>query len=183
MKITKRNIDEWVERFMNGETTHEEEQAIYRFFRTANVPKHLRGQIPMFAWYEAGMPGTPEEFLVRRKKKTFHMPLIVWSAGIAAGIVIVLGLAWIGWDKYKEMSAEWKCYEGSYVVIDGKRISDIKKIMPYIQETLDEADRLEKCLVDQEISFCVMNEEDIEKSLVDAVSDEEMRKAIQEALK
>lgn len=183
MKITKRNIDMWLERFMNGETTHEEEQSIYRFFRKGNVPKRLRTQIPMFAWYEAGMPGSPEDFLTKKGKRSVRIPLIVWSAGIAASIVIVLGLAWIGWDKYQEMSAEWKCYEGSYVVIDGKRVSDIKKIMPYIQETLDEAERMEKCLAEQETSLYAGAEDEIGQSLMDEVPDEEMREAIQEALK
>lgn len=183
MKVARRNIDEWVERFMNGETTNEEEQAIYRFFRSGNVPKHLREQIRMFAWYEAGMPGKPEDFPMPKEKRHIHIPLVVWSAGIAASVVIVLGLGWMAWDKYKEMSAEWKCYEGSYVVINGKRIADVKRIMPYIQETLEEADRMEKCLAEQDVTFYAITEEDLEQELMDDVPDEEMRQAIQEALK
>jgi hypothetical protein len=63
--------------------------------------------------------------------------------GIAAMLVIGIGLGILsGLDK--DMDDEWSCYEGSYVMINGKRITDEKKIMPIILETLSEAERMEK---------------------------------------
>ena len=56
MELTNKNITDYIDRFMEGETTNEEEQAIYRYFRSADVPKHLEAYKPMFAWYEQGMP-------------------------------------------------------------------------------------------------------------------------------
>ena len=34
MELDKRNIEEYINRFLEGETTNAEEQAIYRFFHT-----------------------------------------------------------------------------------------------------------------------------------------------------
>jgi len=42
MEVTKNNIEEYIHRFMEGETTNAEEQAIYRYFRTEEVPEHLK---------------------------------------------------------------------------------------------------------------------------------------------
>lgn len=41
MELDKRNIEEYINRFLEGETTNAEEQAIYRFFHTGDVPSHL----------------------------------------------------------------------------------------------------------------------------------------------
>ena len=145
MELTNKNIEEYIHRFMEGETTNAEEQAIYRFFRSGDVPEHLKVYAPMFAWYEEGMPEEKKEMPITTKTKTFWkgIPLGVWSMGIAAMLVVGIGLGILsGLDK--EMDDEWSCYEGSYVMINGKRITDEKKIMPIILETLAEAERMEK---------------------------------------
>lgn len=145
MELTNKNIEEYIHRFMEGETTNAEEQAIYRFFRSGDVPEHLKVYAPMFAWYEEGMPEEKKEIPFTTKTKTFRkrIPLGVWSMGIAAMLVVGIGLGILsGLDK--DMDDEWSCYEGSYVMINGKRITDEKKIMPIILETLAEAERMEK---------------------------------------
>ena len=145
MDLTNKNIEEYIHRFMEGETTNAEEQAIYRFFRSGDVPEHLKVYAPMFAWYEEGMPEEKKEMPIETKTKTFwkRIPLGVWSMGIAAMLVIGIGLGILsGLDN--DMDDEWSCYEGSYVMINGKRITDEKKIMPIILETLAEAERMEK---------------------------------------
>ena len=72
-------------------------------------------------------------------KESFYqrIPIAVWSAGIAAMMVIALGLGFIFYSENQaDGSGEWSCYEGSYVEVGGKRISDVKQIMPCIIETL-----------------------------------------------
>lgn len=170
MELDKRNIEEYINRFLEGETTNAEEQAIYRFFHTGDVPSHLMGYAPMFAWYEGGMQGEPgmsqpdgqEEVAGGKRsekipvvgKEGFYqrIPVAVWSAGIAAMMVIALGLGLIFYSENQAGgSGEWSCYEGSYVEVGGKRISDVKQIMPCIIETLEEAERVEKLA--QELSL------------------------------
>lgn len=142
MEITNKNIEEYIQRFMEGETTNAEEQAIYRFFHTEVVPEHLKPYADMFAWYEEGMP---EEKLPTPQARPLwkRIPLELWSMGIAAMLVIGIGLG-IVLSFGDSTNEEWSCYEGSYVEVNGKRITDVKTIMPIILETLAEAEAIEK---------------------------------------
>ena len=142
MEVTKNNIEEYIHRFMEGETTNAEEQAIYRFFRTEEVPEHLKPYTEMFAWYEEGMP---EEELSKPKAQALwkRIPLEIWSTGIAAMLVIGIGLGIVlSFDN--KPCEEWACYEGSYVEVNGKRITDIETILPIILETLKRAEEIEQ---------------------------------------
>ena len=145
MELTNKNIEEYIHRFMEGETTNAEEQAIYCFFRSGDVPEHLKVYAPMFVWYEEGMPEEKKGIPITTKTNTFwkRIPLGVWSMGVAVMLVIGIGLGVLsGLDK--DMEDEWSCYEGSYVEVNGKRITDVKEIMPIILETMAEAERMEK---------------------------------------
>ena len=141
MEVTKNNIEEYIRRFMEGETTNAEEQAIYRFFRTEEVPEHLKPYTEMFTWYEEGMP---EEELSKPKAQPLwkRIPLEIWSTGIAAMLVIGIGLG-IVLSFGDNQHEDWSCYEGSYVEVDGKRITDIETILPIILETLKGAEEIE----------------------------------------
>lgn len=142
MEVTKNNIEEYIRRFMEGETTNAEEQAIYRFFRTEEVPEHLKPYTEMFAWYEEGMP---EEELSKPKTQPLwkRIPLEIWSTGIAAMLVVGIGLG-IVLSFGDNQHEDWSCYEGSYVEVDGKRITDIETILPIILETLKGAEEIEQ---------------------------------------
>lgn len=142
MEVTKNNIEEYIHRFMEGETTNAEEQAIYRFFRTEEVPEHLKPYTEMFTWYEEGMP---EEELSKPKTQPLwkRIPLEIWSTGIAAMLVVGIGLG-IVLSFGDNQHEDWSCYEGSYVEVDGKRITDIETILPIILETLKGAEEIEQ---------------------------------------
>ncbi len=139
MEVTKKNIEQYIARFLDGETTNAEEQAIYRFFRMEEVPEHLRAYAPMFAWYEGGMQGEPQPVSAsvpaKRKPLFARIPMAVWSAGIAAMLVVTLGLGLLlSSDSGEALPEGWECYEGSYIIVNGKRITDLKQIMPFILE-------------------------------------------------
>ena len=142
MEVTKNNIEEYIHRFMEGETTNAEEQAIFRFFHTGEVPEHLKSYTEMFAWYEEGMP---EEELSKPKTQPLwkRIPLEIWSTGIAAMLVVGIGLG-IVLSFGDNQHEDWSCYEGSYVEVDGKRITDIETILPIILETLKGAEEIEQ---------------------------------------
>ena len=142
MEVTKNNIEEYIRRFMEGETTNAEEQAIYRFFRTEEVQEHLKPYTEMFTWYEEGMP---EEELSKPKTQPLwkRIPLEIWSTGIAAMLVVGIGLG-IVLSFGDNQHEDWSCYEGSYVEVDGKRITDIETILPIILETLKGAEEIEQ---------------------------------------
>ena len=144
MILTRENIEEYITRFMEGETTNEEERAIYHFFRSEEVPEHLKVYAPMFAWYEDGMPEEQAAVALKTSRR-FHLPVEIWCIGIAATIAVVVGLGTLlFWDKDNNELDEWACYEGSYIEVRGKRITNVKQILPSILETLNEADRIEQ---------------------------------------
>lgn len=150
MELTSKNIEEYIHRFMEGETNRMEEEAIYRFFHTADIPEHLKVYAPMFAWYEAGMPEdkgcveAEKPVPVKKRDKIWkRIPLGIWSMGIAAMLVVGIGLGTLYCVDHDKSEA-WMCYEGSYVSVNGKCITDVEQLMPCILETLAEADRIEK---------------------------------------
>lgn len=143
MEVTKNNIEEYIRRFLEGETTNAEEQAIYRFFRTGEVPEHLKPYTEMFVWYDEGMPEEQQQPQPKAQPVWKRIPLELWSMGIAAMLVIGIGLGVVlsfGDGQHED----WSCYEGSYVEVNGKRITDIETIMPIILETLAEAEAIER---------------------------------------
>ena len=78
-------------------------------------------------------------------------------------MVIALGLGFIFYSENQaDGSGEWSCYEGSYVEVGGKRISDVKQIMPCIIETLEKAERVEK-LAQERVEEIHRSEKEIEE--------------------
>ena len=63
-KMTAMQIQQLIDKYMNGQTTVDEEQLIARYFRTAtDVPDSLKPYRDMFAYFDEGMPlGTLPEF-------------------------------------------------------------------------------------------------------------------------
>lgn len=62
--MTAMQIQQLIDKYMNGQTTVDEEQLIARYFRTAtDVPDTLKPYRDMFAYFDEGMPlGTLPEF-------------------------------------------------------------------------------------------------------------------------
>ena len=62
--MTAMQIQQLIDKYMNGQTTVDEEQLIARYFRTAtDVPDSLKPYRDMFAYFDDGMPlGTLPEF-------------------------------------------------------------------------------------------------------------------------
>lgn len=63
-KMTAMQIQQLIDKYMNGQTTVDEEQLIARYFRTAtDVPDTLKPYRDMFAYFDEGMPlGALPEF-------------------------------------------------------------------------------------------------------------------------
>ncbi|MDO4181272.1 MAG: hypothetical protein Q4D36_08300, partial [Bacteroidales bacterium] len=100
-----------------------------------------------------------------QKRARLHIPMIAWSAGVAAMIVVALGLGFLFYtDSGKSglSSDEWSCYEGSYIEVGGKRITDVKQILPCIIETLEEAERMEQ-LAQERMDEIYRSEEEIQE--------------------
>lgn len=120
-----------IERFLNGETTLAEEQSLYDYFQRQEVDKEFEQYQEMFRWYANGMP---EEVLEKKSKnrKAIAMRMKWAFIGIAASLLILVG---VGVKKYQKLQEEYAIYEGSYIVRDGKKMTDIKEILPELKAT------------------------------------------------
>ena len=121
--ITNRTARQYIDKFMDGATSNAEEQALYAYFRTHNVPQELQPYREMFAYYEAGMPDellpapVPLSEARPRRRKLWRF------ASMAAAACL---LAWIGFagKRYYDWQEFVHTYEGSYMIVKGKRVED-----------------------------------------------------------
>ena len=136
--INKHNASQWMERFLNGETTCEEEHALFRYFEQDELPAELVKYKKMMAWYGAGLR-MPES-----DQKMKSPEISIWSprymAVVAASIVaiVTLGVTFMVKDEmdkgYPENNEMYADYQGSYVVINGYRNDNLAQILPVVQE-------------------------------------------------
>lgn len=107
-KMTAMQIQQLIDKYMNGQTTVDEEQLIARYFRTAtDVPDTLKPYRDMFAYFDEGMPlGTLPEFdgssgladtrvapdsskVVARRRHSLRMAAW-WSGAVAVAAAVAL---------------------------------------------------------------------------------------------
>lgn len=140
----KKYMEQQVRRFLEGRTTCREEQELYARFAAGDVPRSLRRHTEMFAWYAGGMK-EDELPAPHAPKPTLRLRLrIVAAASLGA---IVLGLGAYGMARYHERQELYARYEGSFIIRNGKKITDLEKILPELQraerEALREEDKLQ----------------------------------------
>ena len=84
--ITKKNVRNYIEKFLDGETSNAEEQALYDFFKNEDVPQSLQEYAPMFAWYDGKMEEDPRRLIEenRRQSRIIRIRLVRWSIAAAA---------------------------------------------------------------------------------------------------
>lgn len=107
-KMTAMQIQQLIDKYMNGQTTIDEEQLIARYFRTAtDVPDSLKPYRDMFAYFDEGMPlGTLPEFdgsagqadtrvapdsnmVVAPRRRSLRIAAW-WSGAVAAAVALLL---------------------------------------------------------------------------------------------
>ena len=143
MNIDKHNVKVYINRFLDGETSNAEEEALYRFFSGNDVPRRLRKYKPMFDWYADGM----KEPLPQKHSVRLHPMLAKICA--AASIVLAFGVGFGIYQHYQE-SKLYDCYEGSYIIRDGEKITDIKKILPELRRTTEMAAQQERAVMSEQ---------------------------------
>lgn len=116
------NIEELLNKYFEGETTCEEERELRRFFTRGIVPEHLQIYRPMFGFLNEenrqSKTAVPE---VPRTSVPLHRHLLYIFSGMAAGILLILGIA--GLNRHINTSSA-----ANYVIIDGKCYTDAKLV-------------------------------------------------------
>ncbi|MBR5552142.1 MAG: hypothetical protein IKV83_09545 [Muribaculaceae bacterium] len=130
--IDDNNIKIWLNRFFDGETTCEEERELFSYFRQKNILLEVEQYREMMLWYDAGLQVSQKNAIEENNvKNRWFMSQYI---SIAASIVIVLtvGFSYIKQNLHnKEL---YEIYEGSYIIENGVRNTDLSEILPILQE-------------------------------------------------
>ena len=160
----QKHIEDLLERFFDGQTSNVEEQELYAFFNSPGVPEALRSYQSVFAYFETGIK---EEFSGQTDEagRTSLKSSGKFWLWIGIGVAVSL-LFFLVYSQDFDRPASFTPYEGSYIVRNGVRITDMKEILPELEYSLREVklqqekaeqiarqvNRKEKLLRDREIN-------------------------------
>lgn len=150
-------IRQLIERFFEGDTTLAEEQWLYDFFKqTQDLPEELEAYRETFLDFDAIALGETSAIELSMAEPAVKLPMVeqpvssappkyrrwwILVAGIAAMVAIVAGAVWT-FQTYQGIQLE-NLYGGSYMIVDGQRIDNLREILPQIKSTLSLADAIE----------------------------------------
>lgn len=154
-----------IDKFFGGGTTLAEERRLYAYFSRGNVAEDLVKYRELFASF-ASLPEKQDVRPLRGLRRLI--------AGVAASVVLVVaGYAAWNFYEYRQLDAR---YAGSYVIVDGKRIDNLREIRPMIESALADARNIERTAAEQPQAA------DIEQELLERISDPEEYARIKELL-
>ncbi len=140
MSIKKhKDIERLIARFLDGDTTNAEEQRLYSYFAGRHVARRLLKYKPMFCWYAAGMAGPLPNAMAAQAARPRLVPLWAKAAACAAAAVLIVAGATVAYLRHACTERLYATYEGSYIVRGGKKLTDIKAIMPELRRIEREA--------------------------------------------
>ena len=112
-EIYMQTIQEKIRR--KGQTSCDEERELRRFFTQENIPESLQVYRPLFACLDQEAKAFQKES-IPAKKLSFRRRFIYMTGGIAAGLLLLIGIA--GTQRYLHATPD------NYVIIDGKQYTD-----------------------------------------------------------
>lgn len=127
-----KHIEDLLERFFDGMTTNEEEQQLYSFFAGSDVPEHLHSYKPVFGYFESGLAEELDHSEEKRDSVKLRLPGRKWwvaGLSIAATLLILLSVSPLLLNE----SRTFDPFEGSYIIQNGERITDMDQIRPELE--------------------------------------------------
>lgn len=133
--MKQEDIKHLVDKFFDGETSLEEESRLYAYFRQEPLPASLQPYRELFAGLQAVSLPPADQLQARRR------PLLLrWAVAAAASLLVFITAAGL-WQQHSEQLLA-RQYEGSYMIVNGRRIDNLSEMKPTIEQTLAEADRI-----------------------------------------
>lgn len=138
-----------MERFFSADTTLAEERQLRDYFASGAVADDLAPLAEMMGWYSSLKQGAwapspaknkaplPETEAVAPQA---HAPAkgnrVNWwtrVSAVAASVALIIALAWSMSLSSGAESAEYLAYQGSYVIINGQKITDVSQIIDQLK--------------------------------------------------
>lgn len=129
--INDNNIMQWIERFLDSTTTCAEEQKLYEYFSKKNIAPEAEQYREMMTWYASRM-ATP--IVNHKRKRSFSIKHWIYTISIAASIALLCTLGFKIYNRQSANSEEFSIYDGSYIIRNGEKITDLDLIMPELIE-------------------------------------------------
>lgn len=171
--MNQEQITKLIDRFTAAETTLTEEQTLYSYFRQTHIPAELEPYREMFCGYQALQLNSAEEPVQACKARTLPLRLRI-AVGIAASVLLIVGT--FSLYRIHEEHQLANLYEGSYMIVNGKRIDNLSSIKKHIEQTLATADMIEKKVAEK-------NEvKKAERDVLESVDNPEEREKIMQIL-
>ena len=143
-KINDNNYTQWVGRFLDAETTLDQERELYAYFSRPDLPEGARRYRGMFGWYEQMLPADDSAASKAARTPAVRLlPLRRWQWGCVAAVVALLFAA--GYmlrtppAMYNYVAEDGTICRG-YMIRDGKRITDIATVTAEMDRINSEID-------------------------------------------
>jgi hypothetical protein len=156
--------------FMDGATSNAEERQLYEYFANKRrLPDDLKQHKEMMSWYAAGLQ-QPEQ----TKIKHINWKILTRvAASICVLVVTALSVKYFA-DR-NTISDEYAEYAGSYVIENGIKTTDLKKIMPQLKN----AEQIASANIS---ASDLLNDDPVVQSIIDDYDDEDIKNFIIETL-
>ena len=135
IRYTKEYIGKLLDKYMDGTSTLDEEAILSEYFRGKDIPQEWEDYRQLFQEIEEMRP--QPQTIKSRMGRSYK-----WIA-IAASLLILVGIGF-GVRQYQDQQEQYAIYEGSYIIRDGKKITDIKQILPELKATEQEVSEILK---------------------------------------
>lgn len=140
------------EAFLDGQTSLEEERALFAYYIKGDIAEDLEENREMMQWYAAGLK-LDEQSQDKAAPARIRNLLKIWVP-VAAAVAIVLTLV-INLNTnndYGLSAEEYAMYEGSYIIRNGKKITNLAEIMPEIKANEEYSEKLEHIISENSAS-------------------------------
>lgn len=171
--MEKEQIEALILRFLDGNTSMEEEKKLYTYFtQTEQVDETLRPYAEYFRDLATLQPieATPCPRITPQRSHRWVRTV----ASVAASVALLLGGAW-GYRFHKEHVLAQR-YGGSYMIVNGKRCDDLLKIENHIKQTLRDGQEAEQQIDGQALI------EQAEQEVLQSVDDSAQRQQLKDIL-
>lgn len=133
--IDDKNINEWLIRFFNGDTSCDEEKTLFAYFRQTNIPSSVEQYREMMEWYDNGLQREYNEDEISQKKSWILKPVYRYISLVASIVILfTVGLNIIKVEKRnRELIELYEIYDGSYIMENGIKNTDLSEILSEVQ--------------------------------------------------